>query len=653
MEFEMMVNNDEEQQLLFSHLNPKMRVLEFGSGSSTLAIAKRVKRLISVEHNEGFYKSTLKTLQDNQIKNVGLFHVPANAEPIGPDDGTAEGFADYIALPMKYAANEKFDLIFIDGRARVACAKVSVDNYLKPGGIIFIHDYGHPKEEYRRPEYEVVEEFLTLEKKEFTMAKFSVKKKEVAPVINSVKAQTLSAPQIPGGVRVWDGSEEDEVPAAVINNSIREGANEYIALKEANVASAIESLVDESTCWYNDYCVEEMNRFYDIHIKNHDLTKHLGAFTRLLSLTDESGCQVIDLGCGTAMLSDFCKGHEYIGADLPHIISGCAMRNYPNNMYRSCDLTKDSLDFISNYKIVVANGVIDIMEHPLQVLASILKKAPQYVIIHRQEITENGNTHTIKNGSYGGLTYHSIISRKDWMDCLEEHGFELRFEEKLEFGNWENGGCSFLLRKRKSWALNNIDFKINKLFEGKRDGFFIEAGANDGLTQSNTMYLEFYKNWKGILIEPIPDVYEKCGNNRSPETIIVNAALVSNYYKQGTIKMLHTPECRGMLSSVDDATGRDLIERRSKEKPISVIVPAMTLNNIINSEAQNKDIDILILDVEGYELNALEGLDLEKCNIEYMLIEMLVYNILIIEKLEPYYELVDTFSEHDYLFKRK
>lgn len=648
----MMVNNEEEQQLLFSHLNKKMRVLEFGSGLSTLAIAKRVKRLISVEHNEGYYKSTLQLLKDNGITNVGLFYVPANAEPIGADDGTAEGFADYIALPAKYAINEKYDLIFIDGRARVACAKKSVDDYLKPDGIVFIHDYGHPKEEYRRPEYEVVEEFLKLEQKEFTMAKFSVK-----GAINYAAA-------MPEGGVLWDGHHELNLPLVKEAGGINSGDYEVppvvdidkgmeVATKTINNDPIIP--VDESTCWYKDYCVEEMNRFYDIHIKNHDITRHLGAFTRMLALTDEAGEKIIDLGCGTAMLSDFCKGHEYIGADLPHIISGCAMRNYPDKMYRSCDLTKDKLDFVSSFKIVVANGVIDIMEHPLTILASILNKAPKYVIIHRQEITENGETHTIKNGSYGGQTYHSIISRADWLRVLEENNFEIVAEEKLEFANWENGGCTFLLRKRKSWALNEIDYKLNKLFEGKRDGFFIEAGANDGLTQSNTMFLEFYKNWQGVLIEPIPSVCHQCAENRSEETLIVNAALVSPSYKDEEIYMLHTPECKGMLSAVDDENGKELVALRAREKPEQRKTFALTLNSILDSEVYPKDrkIDILILDVEGYELNALQGIDFNIWNIEYLLIEMLLYNIQIIELLEPYYELVDTFSEHDYLFKRK
>src|SRR5688500_7391126 len=99
--------------------------------------------------------------------------------------------------------------------------------------------------------------------------------------------------------------------------------------------------IDQNTCWYQKDCANEMNRSYDVLIKGQDITKHLEAFTTLLKRTDLKGCPIIDLGCGTAMLSDFCKEFTYHGADLPHILSGAAMRNYRQYFYHACDLTID------------------------------------------------------------------------------------------------------------------------------------------------------------------------------------------------------------------------------------------------------------------------------------------------------------------------
>lgn len=57
-----------------------------------------------------------------------------------------------------------------------------------------------------------------------------------------------------------------------------------------------------------------------------------------------------------------------------------------------------------------------------------------------------------------------------------------------------------MLRKRYI-GLNELDRMILKYinYDG---GFYVELGANDGITQSNTKHFEIYKNWTGILIEP-------------------------------------------------------------------------------------------------------------------------------------------------------
>ena len=43
-----------------------------------------------------------------------------------------------------------------------------------------------------------------------------------------------------------------------------------------------------------------------------------------------------------------------------------------------------------------------------------------------------------------------------------------------------------------------------------RDGFYVELGANDGVRFSNSYYFEVNKGWKGVLIEPAPNLYVTC-----------------------------------------------------------------------------------------------------------------------------------------------
>ena len=55
-----------------------------------------------------------------------------------------------------------------------------------------------------------------------------------------------------------------------------------------------------------------------------------------------------------------------------------------------------------------------------------------------------------------------------------------------------------------------LDKKLDILFNNKEKGFYIELGAFDGITQSNSYFFELNRNWKGILIEPSKSAFELC-----------------------------------------------------------------------------------------------------------------------------------------------
>ena len=66
-----------------------------------------------------------------------------------------------------------------------------------------------------------------------------------------------------------------------------------------------------------------------------------------------------------------------------------------------------------------------------------------------------------------------------------------------------------LFKKKFFFGLNNIDQKLLQ-YLNYNNGYFIELGANDGVIQSNTLHYEIYKNWNGILIEPIKSKFDQC-----------------------------------------------------------------------------------------------------------------------------------------------
>jgi len=169
----MTVNNSGEQEFFLKHLKPHMRVLEWGSGASTSAIAPHVRELVSIENNSEWHEKVKATLPDN----VTLCYVPANSEPKPEyDDGTFEDFRDYVEHPLQFVQQDaaRFDFIFIDGRARVACAQMCKQvGHVKT--IVFIHDFNHPDEKYLRREYFAAEKYLKRIGGIFTMWRFKIR----------------------------------------------------------------------------------------------------------------------------------------------------------------------------------------------------------------------------------------------------------------------------------------------------------------------------------------------------------------------------------------------------------------------------------------------------------------------------------------------
>jgi FkbM family methyltransferase len=181
-----------------------------------------------------------------------------------------------------------------------------------------------------------------------------------------------------------------------------------------------------------------------------------------------------------------------------------------------------------------------------------------------------------------------------------------------------------------------LDSKLNKLIN-KDNGFYIELGANDGLIQSNTALLEFNRGWKGLLIEPSYDKFMECVRNR-PNSICYQYACVSNDYKDSMICGDFTG---GMMASING--------KRTQSTTI-VEVHAISLETILDQYPPN-NIDFLSIDTEGYELNVLQGLNLNKYRPNYILIEIYndQYDSIISYLLNHNYTLHSNFTNYNYV----
>jgi hypothetical protein len=131
------------------HLDPAMRAFEWGSGGSTLYLARRVGTLVAIEHNATWYERVSRRLESEGIENCeyllyepgvktesdGSSSVPGGYSSADPRLATLS-FKDYCAA-IDAHADESFDLVVVDGRARVSCI-FHARNKVRLGGVMVV-----------------------------------------------------------------------------------------------------------------------------------------------------------------------------------------------------------------------------------------------------------------------------------------------------------------------------------------------------------------------------------------------------------------------------------------------------------------------------------------------------------------------------------
>lgn len=206
------------------------------------------------------------------------------------------------------------------------------------------------------------------------------------------------------------------------------------------------------------------------------------------------------------------------------------------------------------------------------------------------------------------------------------------------------------------YGLNDLDKKILR-FLPSNPGFFVELGANDGISQSNTLYLERKRGWRGVLIEPIPHNFLKCRQNRSLNTQVFCAACVPFDYKNEFVRMVYS-NLMTVAAGLDVAFPHKHAEAGKKFIGDHAIFEfgavAKTLTSILQESGAPTQIDFLPLDVEGNELSVLRGVDFNT----YVFRTMLIESHAGAEPLAGYlsnfgYKLVATISNHDHVFQHR
>ena len=195
-----------------------------------------------------------------------------------------------------------------------------------------------------------------------------------------------------------------------------------------------------------------------------------------------------------------------------------------------------------------------------------------------------------------------------WPDRLRPNKlvtrWRLRACEAEALERWRAAGGENSDRHRpEARSQNGEDALLWDLLGDRERGFFVEAGAYDGYTFS-VSYLFEGAGWDGVLVEALADRAAEC-ERRRPSSKVVNAAL-SSPGSAATATFARDAEIEWNSALAVDGQAGDTVE-------------VTTLDAAL--EGHTGPIDFVVLDLEGHELPALEGFDLDRWEPRVLLVE--------------------------------
>lgn len=181
---------------------------------------------------------------------------------------------------------------------------------------------------------------------------------------------------------------------------------------------------------------------------------------------------------------------------------------------------------------------------------------------------------------------------------------------------------------RKKYQCDENLIPIFKKYLSKSNGFYVDIGANDGRSFSNTYHLEKSQGWRGILVEPIMHVHFRSRQIRDMNrNVFFNCAIVGKDYDKEVVELLYS----GLMTVVKKIGGGALGTENwamSGSKFLSrgelvtkTFSLARTAESILIEANAPTRIRFLSIDVEGAEFSVLDGLNFSNWIFEYILIE--------------------------------
>jgi FkbM family methyltransferase len=195
--------------------------------------------------------------------------------------------------------------------------------------------------------------------------------------------------------------------------------------------------------------------------------------------------------------------------------------------------------------------------------------------------------------------------------CLPGFAEEFRLNPKNPLFKFVNF-CAANIAESHSQLLQDL-FVLYAL-KSKKGGFFVEFGATNGITLSNSYMLERHYRWKGILAEPARCWRDALRANR--KAIIDNRCVWTESGRTLSFSEANVAE----LSTISEFVDKDF-NRDGRAGSASYEVETVSLNELLAHHQAPKVIDYMSIDTEGSEFPILQRFDFSKYDIKVMTVE--------------------------------
>ncbi len=181
--------------------------------------------------------------------------------------------------------------------------------------------------------------------------------------------------------------------------------------------------------------------------------------------------------------------------------------------------------------------------------------------------------------------------------------------------------CAFAEEKKFYSQYQQDQYIYENFFKNKQNGVFVDIGAHDGISLSNTYFFEKTMGWTGICVEPIPEVYNRLKNNRN--CLCVQGCI---FDKRESVPFLKISGWAEMLSGIIENYDPHHVKRIQWEIDLnggqSEVINVKCYNLmqlLLDNHIQH--IDYLSIDTEGGELGILQSIDFSRIDIDVIEVE--------------------------------